>query len=76
VRFHELPLGPCTCGHPAEFHGDRAYGPCLRQNTGGTAYMAPFGGGVFTLYTPCGTCLGYKEDLGVVHKDARARAGH
>jgi len=76
VKFHELPLGPCVCGHPVEYHGDRAYGPCLRQDFGGVTYHAPFGGGAYNLYPLCLECKGYKEDLGVVHKDARTRAGH
>lgn len=64
-----VPLGPCICGHPAYFHGDRAFDKCLRLDSVGVKYVAPFsGGGSFYLYPTCGTCKGYTEDLGALHK--------
>jgi len=71
-----IPLGPCVCGHRVSQHGDRAYGPCLREDAyaSSTIITSMFGGIAFRIYPTCGTCKGYKEDLGATHKLARKEA--
>jgi hypothetical protein len=63
MRASELPLGPCVCGHPAGWHGDRAIGFCIREDSLGYDYNSTFGRTTFYVQPRCGKCQGYQEDL-------------
>ena len=68
MKLHELPLGPCVCGHPASWHGDRAVGFCIRFDCNPTHVQSEYRGDngeyvIFPAFPRCDTCSGYQEDL-------------
>lgn len=56
-------MGRCVCGHPADFHGDRAVSVCVLWDAPPNSWVTSYFMGKLDTFPMCPTCTGYQEDL-------------